>query len=97
MFFKADKKIHKFYFKDILFIEGSGNYVKIHSEKEKPLLVLEKLSDLIKKLPQQDFFRVHKSYIVNLQKIRQVEGNRIRLENADVPISATYKQDIERF
>ena len=97
MFFKADKKIHKFYFKDIVFIEGSGNYVKIHSETEKPLMVLEKLSDLIQKLPHQDFCRVHKSYIVNLQKIKQVEGNRIKFAKVDVPISATYKADFERF
>ena len=51
IFFKADKKIHKFYFKEILFFEGSGNYVKIHTENAPPLLVLEKLSDSEEKLP----------------------------------------------
>jgi DNA-binding LytR/AlgR family response regulator len=44
IFFKADKKIHKFYFKEILFFEGSGNYVKIHTENTTPLMVLENLS-----------------------------------------------------
>ena len=97
IFFKADKKIHKFYFRDILFIEGSGNYVKIHSENEQPLMVLDKLGELIKKLPETNFCRVHKSYIVNVHKIMQVEGNRIKFKNTHVPISSTYKQDFERY
>jgi len=97
IFFKADKKIHKFYFKDILFLEGSGNYVKIHSEHTKPLMVLDKLRDLLKKLPEQQFFRVHKSYIVNVKKITQVEGNRIFFQEKTVPISASYKQKFERY
>lgn len=97
IFFKADKKIHKFYFRDILFIEGSGNYVKIHSENEQPLMVLDKLGELIKKLPETNFCRVHKSYIVNVHKIMQVEGNRIKFKNTHVPISSTYKQDFEKY
>ncbi len=97
IFFKADKKIHKYYFRDILFIEGSGNYVKIHSENEKPLMVLDKLSELIKKLPETNFCRVHKSYIVNVNKIVQVEGNRIKFKNELVPISSTYKQNFEKY
>lgn len=95
IFFKADKKIYKYYLKDILFIEGSGNYVKVHSEKKRPLLVLDKLSELLNKLPNKQFCRVHKSYIVNMQKINQVEGNRILFKDSKVPISATYKEDFE--
>ncbi|NRB59436.1 MAG: response regulator transcription factor [Winogradskyella sp.] len=95
IFFKADKKIHKYFFKDILFIEGSGNYVKILSKGKRPLLVLDKLSELLDKLPTKQFCRVHKSYIVNMQKITQVQGNRILFKDNIVPISATYKQDFE--
>jgi DNA-binding LytR/AlgR family response regulator len=97
IFFKADKKIHKFYFKDILFVEGSGNYVKIYTKNERPLMVLDKLSDLLNKLPKKEFCRVHKSYIVNVQQIQQVEGNRIKFDAKNVPISATYKQDFENY
>ncbi len=96
IFFKADKKIHKYYFKDVLFIEGSGNYVKIYSENKKPMKVLDKLGDLIRKLPEKDFCRVHKSYIVNLQKIQQVEGNMIHFTQKSIPVSATYRQTFER-
>lgn len=94
IFFKADKKIHKFYFREILFFEGSGNYVKIHTENAPPLLVLEKLSDLEEKLPPSQFMRVHKSFIMNKLHIKKMEGNQIFVGNQSVPISATYKQAI---
>ncbi len=95
IFFKADKKIHKFYFKEILFFEGSGNYVKIHTEKVPPLIVLEKLSELEEKLPKNQFLRVHKSFIVNISHIQQIEGNMLKIKDKTVSISLTYKQNLE--
>lgn len=95
IFFKADKKIHKYYFSDILFIEGSGNYVKIHSQYEKPLMVLDKLTDLQNKLPQKQFIRIHKSFIVNVSHIQKIEGNMIKIEDKVIPISATFKPNLE--
>ena len=97
IFFKADKKIYKYYFKDVVYIEGSGNYVKVHSENGKSLMVLDKLSELIKKLPQKDFCRVHKSYIINVRKIKEVEGNTIKFEQNHIPLSATYRPHFEKF
>lgn len=97
IFFKADKKIHKLYFKDIQFIEGSGNYAKIHSQNAKSLMVLDKLSDIIEKLPSKQFFRVHKSYIINVQKIKEIEGNRVKIGEKAIPISASYKQAFEHY
>lgn len=95
IFFKADKKIHKFYFKEILFFEGSGNYVKIHTEKEPPLMVLEKLSELDKKLSKNQFLRVHKSFIVNVSHIQQIEGNMLKIKDQIVTVSQSYKQNLE--
>jgi DNA-binding LytR/AlgR family response regulator len=95
MFFKADKKVHKFYFSEILYIEGSGNYVKIYNNKEKPLLVLDKLNDLQEKLPQKIFLRVHKSYIVNVNHISKVEGNMLKMSSKEVPFSAHYRKNVE--
>lgn len=96
IFFKADKKIHKFNCNEILFIEGSGNYVKVYTEKRKPLMVLEKLSSLEEKLPKKMFCRVHRSFIINTQNIKEVEGNRVRLGEHKVPISVTYKNNFEQ-
>ena len=95
IFFKADKKIHKYYFSDIVFIEGSGNYVKIHSQQDKPLMVLDKLTDLQNKLPQKQFIRIHKSFIVNVSHIQKIEGNMIKIEDKVIPISATFKPNLE--
>lgn len=95
IFFKADKKIYKFSFADVLFIEGSGNYVKIHTEKGKPLLVLDKLADLEEKLPKKEFLRVHKSFIVNISHISKKEGNMLTIKDSTIPISSTFKQNLE--
>ncbi|MFO0356311.1 MAG: LytR/AlgR family response regulator transcription factor [Sphingobacteriaceae bacterium] len=95
MFFKADKKIHKYYFTDILFVEGSGNYVKIHTLNEKPLMVLDKLTELQDKLPKKQFIRVHKSFIINVSHIQKIEGNMIKIEDKVIPISATFKPNLE--
>jgi DNA-binding LytR/AlgR family response regulator len=96
IFFKADKKIHKYYFADILFIEGSGNYVKIHTPNEKPLMVLDKLAELQDILPKKQFIRVHKSFIINVSHIQNIEGNMIKIEDKVIPISATFKPNLER-
>lgn len=95
IFFKADKKIHKYYFSDILFFEGSGNYIKIHSNHEKPLMVLDKLTDIQGKLPQKQFIRVHKSYIINISHIQKIEGNMLTIKDKVIPVSLTFKQNLE--
>lgn len=94
IFFKADKKIYKFSFNDLLYIKGSGNYVKIFSETEKPLMVLDKLSILEHQLPPDKFLRVHKSYIINIAKISHLEGNRIKVNNEHIPIGQMYKDEL---
>lgn len=97
IFFRADKKIHKYYLKDILFVEGSGNYVKIHTLNEKPLMVLDKLTELQEKLPEKQFIRVHKSFIVNILHIHKIEGNMINVKDKEIPVSATFKSKLEDF
>jgi DNA-binding LytR/AlgR family response regulator len=95
IFFKADKKIYKFLFSEILLIEGSGNYVKIHTQKEKPLLVLDKLSELQEKLPKNLFIRVHKSFIINIVHVTKKEGNMITIKDFISPISSTFKNELD--
>jgi DNA-binding LytR/AlgR family response regulator len=69
--------------------------VKIHSQHEKPLMVLDKLTDLQNKLPQKQFIRIHKSFIVNVSHIQKIEGNMIKIEDKIIPISATFKPNLE--
>ena len=95
IFFKADKKIYKYYLNDILFIEGSGNYIKVHTQKDKPLMVLDKLTNFFEKLPKKQFLRVHKSFIINISHIIKIEGNMLLIRDKEIPISNTFKKDLE--
>lgn len=92
MFFKADKKFFRFYFEEILFFEGYGNYVKVHTADKQPILVLDKLSDLEKKLSPNNFIRTHKSFIINLLHVKEIEGNRIFINQNEIPIGASYRE-----
>lgn len=91
MFFKVDKKFFRFYFEEILFFEGCGNYVKIHTSNNHPIMILDKLSDLEKKLSKHNFIRIHKSFLVNLLHVKEIEGNRTFIEQSEIPIGASYR------
>lgn len=95
LFIKGDKKIHQVHPDDILFIEAYGNYCKIHLTEEM-ILSHEKISSLEGMLPMDAFIRVHKSFIVSIQRIRTIEGNRIRIGEQMVPIGQTYKHQLKR-
>lgn len=77
---------------DILFVQGAHNYIKIHQADLEHLVYLS-LKEMEKELPPRQFVRVHKSYIVNIHKIRSIEWNKIIFaQNAVVTIGETYKQ-----
>ena len=90
LFIKADKKIYQINVNDILFIEASGNYCKVFLE-DKMIMTLQKISDFEKKLSQQLFMRIHKSFIVAKNKIEVIDGNQIKIQNHSIPVSQTYR------
>ena len=96
-FVKADKKLVKVNFKEILYIEGLKDYVIIRLEKGR-VITLQTMKSLEKKLPQKYFKRIHRSYIVGLNKIKAVVGNTVELiENNKVkqlPIGKNYKDEL---
>jgi DNA-binding LytR/AlgR family response regulator len=75
---------------DILFIEGLRDYISLQTKSEK-LIVLENLKNLENELPANLFMRVHKSFIVALNKIEVIERNRIFIGKHIIPIGDTYK------
>lgn len=87
---KSDYKLHKILLSDIDYIEGLKAYVSIFV-KGKRVIVLESLKNLELTLPSHRFIRIHKSYIVPLEKIRLMDGNMLELENKKVPIGKSYK------
>ncbi|GAB3688263.1 LytTR family DNA-binding domain-containing protein [Spirosoma flavus] len=89
VFLKVGHRIQKIATRDILFVEGMKDYLRIHTREEKimTLLSFAKLEEL---LPAQDFARVHKSFLVAIDKIDHIEKNRIQLGDQRIPISETY-------
>lgn len=89
IFLKVGLRIQKVQIQEILFVEGMKEYIRIHTAKEKimTLLSFAKLAEL---LPEQKFSRVHRSFVVALDKIDHIEKNRIRIGGQDIPISDTY-------
>jgi DNA-binding LytR/AlgR family response regulator len=75
---------------DILYIEGLKDYVKIHTEG-KLILTKTTMKNIIEKLPSDSFIRVHKSYIISLEKIDMIENSRIVIGNQRIPIGESFR------
>jgi DNA-binding LytR/AlgR family response regulator len=75
---------------DILYIEGMKDYVKIYSGG-KPILTKTTMKNIIEKLPPDRFFRVHKSFIVSVDKINMIENSRIIIDNQRIPIGESFR------
>ena len=92
LFVKSDKKIIKINFTDIQYIEAYGNYIKIFTDKM--TLTPQTLSDFLEKLPN-DFLRIHKSYIINFNQLKLIDGNQVLLQNeVKLPIGKSYRKAV---
>lgn len=90
---KADKKMYRTPFEDILFCEALGDYVKVHL-KDKVLIISTTMKSLLTELPDQLFLRTHKSYIINKTKVEYIEGNQIKLGSQLVSIGQSYREEV---
>ncbi|MBI34179.1 MAG: DNA-binding response regulator [Flavobacteriales bacterium] len=91
-FVKDGTKIIRIDFKEILFIEALADYVQINTEHGR-YTVLATMKSMQANLPEDDFFRIHRSYIVRKDKIRVIEDNMILMETKNIPISRSSKQE----
>ena len=80
---------------DILYIEGLSNYVSIYLPTQR-VVTYQTLKELAETLPQPPFLRVHKSFIVSLDKIRMVDGNTIYIQDKEIPVGETYRDQLYR-
>ncbi len=92
-FVKGDKKHHQIDLNDLLYIEAYGNYTKLFL-KDNMIVSHEKISHYESILTDGNFLRVHKSFIVAIDKIKFIEGNRILINAHKIPIGQTYKNNI---
>ena len=91
IFIKAEGKIFKVRFDDLIYAEANGNYTKIVTNQHMllPTITFSGFEDL---LPKSQFLRIHRSFIINKAKITHIEGNRVFINNIEIPISTNYRE-----
>lgn len=98
LFIKSEYKIIRINLSDIKYIEGMREYVRIHIESGKAVMTLMSMKKMEEFLPKKKFMRIHRSFIVNLEKITTVERNRIVFDgNVYIPVSEQYKPKFQNF
>lgn len=98
LFIKSEYKLVRVNLHDVLYIEGMKEYVRIYLVGQKPVMTLLSMKSLEEKLPEKKFMRVHRSFIVNLEKITNVERFRIVYDNKTrIPVSENYKEKFQAF
>lgn len=98
MLVKADHKIHRIKYNSIIYIEGLREYVTIFCENGEKIITLESLRNLEATLPTNMFMRIHKSYIVRIDKIKALYGSQLKIEGvqAYIPIGKSYKDMVQK-
>jgi len=98
LFIKTDYKVRRIRFDNILYIEGLKDYIKVYITGEpKPILSIGSLKTMEAKLPSSKFMRIHRSFIVNLEKIETIERSRIIFGKEYIPIGDQYKEKFQEF
>jgi two-component system LytT family response regulator len=92
IFVKTEHKIQKVYLNDILFIEGLKDYISIFTAAER-IITLQNMKKMEDALPAKNFIRVHKSYIVSINKIDSIERSRIFIADKIIPVGDTYREE----
>jgi len=92
VFLKVDRRLIKVDFSDILYIEGMGDYLKVHTSKKTYVtyMTMGKIESL---LPVSIFIRIHRSTIININLIQYIEGNHVAVNGVALPIGLTYRDD----
>lgn len=93
IFIKTENRLQKILLQDILYVEGQGDYLRIFTHHQK-IMTLQNFKTLENSLPQQNFCRVHKSYLVALDKIDHISRNRIFIGEKTIPVGDSYKTQL---
>jgi DNA-binding LytR/AlgR family response regulator len=94
-FVKCNGKIEKIFYAELLYVEAMLNYVVLHTEERK-LIVYLTIKGITEQLPTDIFLKVHKSAIININKIKSIEGNEINMGKAKVIISQNLQENVMR-
>jgi len=91
---RADYKLNKIDFDDILLIEGLDDYIQIHLKDKTKIVARLSMKNILEKLPNSLFVRVHRSYIIPVKKIKFIQNKNIQIEDFIIPVGDTYKDEI---
>ncbi len=94
MYFKVNREMVRIYLRDILYIESIKDYIKIITP-QKTYVTHERISFMEEKLPEKCFIRVHKSYIVSLQKISSFGGDLMKIDSHSIPVGRHFKRKVQ--
>lgn len=88
---RADYKLNKIHFKSIKYIEGLDDYIQIHLEERSKIVARMSMKNILDKLPADKFIRVHRSFIIPIDKIKSIQNKQVEIEDISIPIGETYK------
>ena len=99
LFLKTEYKVVRILIHDIIYVEGMAEYLRIHlAGQDKPIVVLLSMKKMEERLPSPDFMRIHKSYIINLHHIAEINKSRVVLDNEkDIPIGDSYREKLNDY
>lgn len=93
----AEYRMIKINLSDIEYIESMEDYIKIYTQREKPILTLMPLKKVLEKLPADEFMRIHRSYAVSVNKIRSVQNRKVQVGDMELPIGETYLNEVRNW
>lgn len=98
LFVKSEYKLVRIMLDDIKYIESANEYIQIHLTNEQPVSTLIRLKVIEEQLPKDKFMRVHRSFIVNLNRVKVIDRNRIVFDNkVHIPIGDQYKEVFQAY
>ncbi|GAB3879476.1 LytTR family DNA-binding domain-containing protein [Hymenobacter segetis] len=95
LYFRIDRKMVKVVLRDILYVEGLKDYVRIHTAAGPPLVVKQTINGLEEKLSESNFLRIHRSFIVALDKIRTYNARHVEVAHQELPIGRLFRPRVE--
>jgi DNA-binding LytR/AlgR family response regulator len=95
LYFRSDRKMHKVAMEDIIFIESLKDYIKVVT-KSKTIITKQSISSIEERLPKSLFIRIHRSFIVSLNKVQSYTPELIAIGNEELPVSRMYRHEVEK-
>jgi DNA-binding LytR/AlgR family response regulator len=96
IFIRCDHTDHKVHLSEILYIEALDDYIKIYRKNKPRLVARSSLKNILSQLPESEFIRVHRSYVINTNHVESISLKNVQIEGVSIPVGDTYKQYIHK-